>query len=86
MTHRTPAQSEDLELILTNLPAEKMREVFDFAAYLHQRYAPNPPRGSVNAILQALEDTGPLQFEEGELDSLLDDLAAMRELDMNGHG
>lgn len=32
--------------------------------------------------MKALEEVGPLEFEEGELDALLADIEAMRELDM----
>jgi hypothetical protein len=31
-----------------------------------------------------LEEVGPLQFEEGELDSLLNDIEAMRQMDLIG--
>jgi hypothetical protein len=49
--------------------------VIDFASYLRSKYVPDAPqRGSAAAILQALEEVGPLQFESGELDSLLDDI------------
>lgn len=74
-----------LERLLADLPVEKAQEVIDFAAYLQQQYAPHPKRGSASAILGALEESGPLEFEEGELDMLLADLEAMRQLDLSGH-
>jgi hypothetical protein len=43
---------------------------------------PKFPRGSPEAILQALEETGGLQFERGELDELLSDIELSRLLDL----
>lgn len=86
MTQITGKQVQDLEEILSELPPEKIQELFDFAYYLHQRYTPHPRRGSAEAILQTLEDVGPLQFEEGELDKLLEEIEAMRQLDVTNHG
>jgi len=40
-----------------------------------------PPRGSAEAILHALDQAGPLQFEPGELESLLAEIQALLELD-----
>jgi hypothetical protein len=70
------SQAQELEKILDQLPSDKVEELFDFAHYLHQRYAPHPRRGSAEAILQTIEDVGPLEFEPGELDTLLESLAA----------
>ncbi len=86
MIQRPPISTKALESLLTDLPEEAVQEVYDFAAFLHQRYASQPPRGSARAILQALEEVGPLEFEEGELDELLADIEAMRELDMSDSG
>ena len=67
---------------MRDLPPEKIRQVIDFADYLRSRYAPDgPERGSVEAILQALEQAGPLQFAPGELNALLADIQTMREMD-----
>lgn len=77
--------SMNLEELLAELPEEKSREVIDFAAFLHQQYAQKPQRGSAGAILQALDEVGSLEFEEGELDALLDELEAMRRLDLIDH-
>lgn len=85
MTQSTSKPVQELETILADLPANKVREVVDFASYLRHRYGPSPQRGSVGAILQALKETGPLQFEEGELDMLLNELEAMRQLDLSGN-
>ena len=82
MAQRTIKPAEELETLLTALPAEAARELFDFAAFLHQRYALQPGRVPTGAILEALEDAGPLEFEEGELDTILDDIALMRQMDM----
>jgi len=71
-----------LAAAVRDLPAEKIRQVIDFATYLRSQYAPDaPPRGSVEAILQALGQAGPLQFAAGELDTLLAEIHTMREMD-----
>ncbi|MEE8390726.1 MAG: hypothetical protein V3S14_08035 [Anaerolineae bacterium] len=72
-----------LATAVRGLPPEKMRQVIDFADYLRSKYAPDAPqRGSVEVILQALEQVGPLQFAAGELDTLLAEIQTMREMDM----
>ena len=66
-----------------DLPPDKMLQVIDFAGYLRSKYAPDTPkRGTAEAILQALEQVGPLQFAAGELDTLLAEIQAMREMDL----
>jgi len=61
--------------------------VIDFAGYLQSEYNKRQTaRGSAEAILQALERVGPLQFEPGELDQLLDEIDQMRLMDMEEHG
>jgi len=56
--------------------------VIDFD-YLRSKYAPDAPRrGSGEAILQALEQVGPLQFAPGELDTLLAEIQTLREVDL----
>jgi|GEM_PF-898317 len=66
-----------------DLPPEKLLQVIDFAGYLRSKYAPETlQRGSSEAILQALEQVGPLQFAPGELDTLLAEIQTMREMDM----
>jgi hypothetical protein len=71
-----------LATAVRDLPDEKILQVIDFADYLRSRYAPDAPqRGSVEAILQALEQVGPLQFAPGELNTLLAEIQTMREMD-----
>ena len=66
-----------------DLPPERIRQVIDFADYLRSRYVPAAPRqGSAEAVLQALEQVGPLQFAPGELDALLAEVQMMREMDL----
>lgn len=77
--------SLNLETLLAELPDEKAREVLDFVAFLHQQYAQQSSRGSAGAILRALDEAGPLEFEEGELELLLDELEALRQLDLVDH-
>lgn len=76
-------QIEDhLATAVRGLPPEKIFQVIDFADYLRSKYAPDAPqRGSVEVILQALEQVGPLQFAPGELDTLLAEIQTMREMD-----
>ena len=38
------------------------------------------------AILQALEEGGPLQFEPGELEAILQDIEWSRDSDLDEHG
>jgi hypothetical protein len=83
VAYLTSKQARELEEILADLPAEKVQTLMDFAYYLHQRYASHPRRGSAGAILETLERVGSLQFEEGELDALLKDIEAMRQLDID---
>jgi hypothetical protein len=67
-----------------DLPDEKILQVIDFADYLRSKYVPGAPqRGSAEAVLQALEQVGPLQFAPGELDTLLAEIQTMREMDFN---
>ena len=68
------------------LPEEKLLEVCDFVGYMRDKYGTQPlERGSAEAILQALERFGPLQFEPGELDALLAEVEDMRALDVEEH-
>jgi hypothetical protein len=76
---------QELETIMDELPAEKVEELMDFAHYLYQRYTPQPARGSADAILKTIEMVGPLQFEAGELDMLLEELDNLRRLDATNH-
>jgi len=72
-----------LATAVRGLPPEKIFQVIDFADYLRSKYAPDAPqRGSVEVILEALEQVGPLQFAPGELDTLLAEIQTMREMDM----
>jgi hypothetical protein len=85
LTQLASAQTKELETIIAELPSEKAQELLDFAYYLRQRYTSHLKRGSAAAILETLEEVGPLQFEEGELDKLLAEVEAMRMLDMSNN-
>ena len=85
MAQLMTSEARELTIIINELPSEKVQELMDFAYYLRQRYVPQPRRGSAAAILETLEEVGPLQFAEGELDSLLADIETMRQLDMSIH-
>jgi hypothetical protein len=70
-----------------DVPDDKIGEAIDFVEYLQSKYGQRqPPRGSAEAILQGLRETGGLQFEPGELESLLAQIEQDRdsELDTNG--
>jgi hypothetical protein len=82
LTQLATTRAKELENIIAELAVDKAQELMDFAHYLRQKYTPHPKKGSVAAILETLEEVGPLQFEEGELDSLLKDIEAMRQMDM----
>ena len=55
----------------------------EFAYFLRRSNATHPQHGSADAILDALTVVGPLQFEEGELETLLEEIEAMRQLDIS---
>ncbi len=77
---------DHLVAAVQELPADKIIQVLDFVDYLQSKYNQRrPERGSAEAILQALERSGPLQFEPGELDALLTDIERMREMDAEYH-
>ena len=86
MAQHTSRSAQEIEAILAELPTDKVQELVDFAFYLRHRYGSPRKRGSAGAILQALETTGPLEFEEGELDTLLDEMEVMRQLDLRHNG
>jgi hypothetical protein len=71
-----------LAAAVQDLPPEKLLQVIDFAGYLRSKYAPDAPqRGSSEAILQALEQVGPLEFAPEELDTLLAEIQTMRDME-----
>jgi hypothetical protein len=68
-----------------SLPADKIAEVLDFAAYLRARLQSppsRPERGSPQALLR---HAGVFRLASGELDRLLSEIAQMRALDMEGY-
>ena len=73
----------DLVNVVQDLPSDKVNEVIDFASYLRSKYWPDmPQRGSAKALLQVMEQVGPLQFAPGELEERLAEIQTMREMDM----
>ena len=79
--------TDRLVATVRELPIEKVSMLLDFAGYLQSQYSREiPERGSPDAVLRALEQVGPLEFEPGELDGLLDDIERMRETDLAEHG
>ena len=72
--------TDRLVAAVQDFPTDKIFVVLDFVGYLHSKYSQrHPERGSAEAIMQALEEVGPLQFEPGELDALLADIERMRD-------
>ena len=79
MEHRIESR---LITAVRGLPPARVRQVIDFADFLRTKYTADvQQRGSPEMILQALEQTGPLQFAPGELDALLAEVQALREMD-----
>ena len=75
-----------LAAAVRDLPPEKVLQVIDYADYLRSKYAPDAPQpGSAEAVLQALEQVGPVQFAPGELSTLLAEIQTMREMDPGSH-
>ena len=76
--------TERLLATVQELPEDKVAEVLDFAGYLRSKVEPScPPRGSAEAILQELEANGPLLFDPGELEVLLEDIEQSRDSDLD---
>lgn len=81
-----PYQKVSLDIAVQDLPPDKINQVIDFINYLRSRYEDNAPkRGTAEAILQALDQVGPLHFEPGELDQLLLEIQTMREMDLESN-
>jgi hypothetical protein len=82
MANQTNTQLlERLISALYDLPPDKLPQVFDFVGYLQGRYGQGAARrGSGRALIEAIEGVGQLQFAPGELDAILDDINAAREL------
>ncbi len=79
------SESKELNKIINELPSEKVQALLDFAYYLRHQYVSLPQRGLAASILETMAEVGPLEFAPGELDSLLADIAAMRQLDITDH-
>lgn len=76
-----------LMLAVQDLPREKLLAILDFADHMHNRYGrSHPPRGSAESILSVLDEVGPLDFEPGELDALLEGIDQIRAQDLEEHG
>lgn len=86
MERRKNDLAHRLLMAVQDLPEDKVAEILDFTEYLHGKYAERrPERGSPEAILHDLAENGPLQFEPGELDALLDDIEQARDSDLEEH-
>lgn len=84
------AKRELLEELIANvhdLSNEQIEILTEYAKDLRlHSVSQEPERGTPEAILQALEAIGPLQFEEGELDRLLAEIEDLRQLDLDRDG
>jgi hypothetical protein len=79
--------TERLLAAAQELPEDKVAQVLDFVGYLQSKAQPRrPPRGSAEAILQDLEVNGPLQFEPGELEAILEDIERARDSELDEDG
>lgn len=68
-----------------DLPEEEVAKVVAFADRLQNESAESgAERGSARAIYRAIDHSGPLRFEPGELEALLADVEEMRDLDERG--
>jgi hypothetical protein len=66
--------------VARTMPAEQLREVADFADFLHERYrTPLPASGTPEALLR---HAGSLRFESGEMDRLLEEINELRQMDI----
>lgn len=87
ITHTKDRLLDKLVEAAQPLPEDKILVALDFVGYLQSKYSTRrPERGSAEAILEALERVGPLQFEPGELDQLLAEIEQMRLMDFEEHG
>lgn len=81
------ALTRQLRAAVRDLPADKVAEVLDSAGYLRDKYGQaRPERGSAEAIFRALDEVGPLEFEPGELETLLAEIERLRDSDLEEHG
>lgn len=70
-----------------DLPEDKVLTILHFAEYLQSAAGPRrSERGTADEILHALDEVGPLRFEPGELDTLLEDIEHAREMDLQERG
>lgn len=77
--------TDRLVAAIQDLPEDKIIAALHFVEHL-QGTTVRPERGSAEAISQALDRVGPLQFDPGELDDLLADIERMREMDLEERG
>lgn len=73
---------DELVSLVQELPSAQLVAVSEYARGLQTGV---PPRGTAQALIEALTHTGPLQFEPGQLDHLLAEIEALRQLDLEDH-
>jgi hypothetical protein len=73
-----------LVALVKDLPDELIAEIADFVGYLQSKHgALNEGQGSPEGILDGLDRYGPLEFDEGELDTLIADIERLRNQDLD---
>ena len=85
--------------MIARMPFQMLMQLFEYASGLlapntekstgatqYQITSTKPKRGSAEAILQSIDEVGPLEFEPGELDRILDELREMRHMDREDYG
>lgn len=91
--------TDQLVKMIARMPFQMLMQLFEYASGLlapntkkdsggnkHHIMSTKPKRGSAEAILQAIDEVGPLEFEPGELDRILDELREMRHMDREDYG
>lgn len=74
---------ETLMGVARTMPQDQLREVADFADFLHARYkTPLPESGTPEALLR---HAGSLRFEPGEMDRVLEEIHELRQLDLESN-
>ncbi len=80
MKHRREILVQELLGAVRVLPAAQLREVTDFAGFLHHKHGPpEGERGSANALLR---HAGSFQFEPGEMNRILAEVDEMRRMEV----
>jgi len=87
MEQRKAQLTERLVAAVQELPEEQVAEVLDFASYLRTKHEILAlPDGSPKTILGVSDGGGALQFDPGELDTILAEINRARDNDRDTDG